>query len=100
MPGDWTWDKKSLVVDVVAQGEIADVLLAVQDTECLANLMTEANDEERSLAASVSDTCKMQDSALHLLFSSKKRFVIMFGSSSSGISHTLCPQDDDHVWLK
>ena len=51
VPCDFTWDKKSLVVEVVARGEIADVLLAVQDTECLANLITEASDEQRSLAA-------------------------------------------------
>ena len=51
VPKDITWDQKPLVVEVIQRGEIADMLLAVQSTDRLANLIAEANEEERSLAA-------------------------------------------------
>ena len=51
VPKDFTWDQKLLVVEAIQRGEIADMLRAVESTEWLANLIAQANDEERSLAA-------------------------------------------------
>ena len=51
VPADYTYDKKCLIVDVEARGEMGEMLLKIEENKWLKDLASGTTDSQRSLAA-------------------------------------------------